>query len=77
MSFAPSPQQAAAIRAIAEWYRHGRWRQQVFRLFGFAGTGKSTITCHAIEALGLTPKGRGCHGNGACCLRLSPPRPPW
>ena len=37
--------------------------QQVFRLFGYAGTGKSTITRHAIEALGLetgrTPGGCG------------------
>ena len=64
MSFAPSPQQAAAICAATEWYRHGRRMQQVFRLFGFAGTGKSTITRHVIGALGLTPEGPGSPGIG-------------
>ena len=32
--------------------------QPVFRLFGYAGSGKSTITRHAIEALGLAPMSR-------------------
>jgi exodeoxyribonuclease-5 len=54
MSFTPSPQQAAAIRAIVDWYQHRTQYQQVFRLFGYAGSGKSTITAHAIEALGLS-----------------------
>ena len=58
MMFAPSPQQAAAIRAIVRWYRDPNRQQQVFRLFGFAGTGKTTITIHAIEALGLVPMNR-------------------
>jgi exodeoxyribonuclease V len=49
----PSPQQAAAIRAIVDWFRHRTRRQQVFRLFGFAGSGKSTILTHVIDALGL------------------------
>lgn len=53
MSFTPSPQQAAAIRAIADWFRNGTDIQQVFRLFGYAGSGKSTILTHAIAALGL------------------------
>ena len=30
----------------------------MFRLFGYAGSGKSTITRHAIEALGLAPMSR-------------------
>jgi exodeoxyribonuclease-5 len=58
MTFTPSPQQAAAIRAIVEWYRNPHRKQPVFRLFGYAGSGKSTITAHAIEALGLAPKSR-------------------
>jgi exodeoxyribonuclease-5 len=64
MSFAASQQQAAAIRAATDWYRQRRRKQQVFRLFGFAGTGKSTITRHVIEALGLTLKERNCCGVG-------------
>lgn len=57
-SVTPSPQQAAAIADILEWYRHRRGQQQVFRLFGYAGTGKSTITAAVIEALGLRPMTR-------------------
>ncbi|WP_149539282.1 ATP-dependent DNA helicase [Siccirubricoccus phaeus] len=64
MTVTPSPQQAAAIAAIVEWYRHGRGQQQVFRLFGFAGTGKSTITAAAIQALGLDPMARDGGGAG-------------
>ncbi|WP_191084759.1 ATP-dependent DNA helicase [Roseococcus microcysteis] len=58
MSITPSPQQAAAIAGIVDWYRTRRSQQQVFRLFGYAGTGKSTITAAAIEALGLDPMAR-------------------
>jgi exodeoxyribonuclease-5 len=53
MSFTPSPQQAAAITAIVQWFHNRRQMQQVFRLFGYAGTGKSTIVTHVITALGL------------------------
>ena len=58
MSFIPSPQQAAAIAAIEDWFRRGTRDQQVFRLFGYAGTGKTTITRHAIGELGLEPMDR-------------------
>jgi exodeoxyribonuclease-5 len=58
MSITPSPQQADAIAAIVEWYRHRLGQQQVFRLFGYAGVGKSTITAAAIAALGLDPMAR-------------------
>lgn len=40
-------QQSAARRAVAEWYQARRARpkgtSQIFRLFGFAGTGKTTL----------------------------------
>ena len=58
MTFTPSPQQADAIRAIVEWYRHDQGRQQVARVWGYAGTGKSTITRYVIEELGLAPMSR-------------------
>lgn len=58
MSFIPSPQQAAAIAAIEDWFRRRTREQQVFRLFGYAGTGKTTITRHAIGELGLEPMDR-------------------
>lgn len=58
MTFTPSPQQAAAIAKIVDWHQNPHCKQPVFRLFGYAGSGKSTITRHAIDALGLTPMSR-------------------
>lgn len=42
-----SPQQDAALNAVAGWLRHGS--PQVFRLFGYAGTGKTTLARHIAE----------------------------
>jgi exodeoxyribonuclease-5 len=53
MSFSPSPLQAKAIAAIKDWFTNRTAAQQVFRVFGYAGTGKTTITRHAIAELGL------------------------
>jgi exodeoxyribonuclease-5 len=36
-----SPQQEAALRAVSAWIKRGE--PQVFRLFGYAGTGKTTL----------------------------------
>ena len=46
--FTPSDLQAGAIRAIKRWFRNGTTQQQVFRVFGYAGVGKTSITRHAI-----------------------------
>lgn len=40
-----SPQQEKAIRAVRDWLRDPKARQ-VFRLFGFAGSGKTTLAKH-------------------------------
>ena len=45
-----SPDQESALCAVAEWYRSGA--EQVFRLFGYAGTGKSTLAKHLAETTG-------------------------
>lgn len=50
----PSEAQSRAIAAIKNWYLNLRHEQPVFRLFGYAGTGKTTITKYAIAELGLT-----------------------
>lgn len=42
-----SPQQDDALRAVAAWLKTGT--PQVFRLFGFAGTGKTTLARHLAE----------------------------
>ena len=58
-----TPKQHAAVMRIVQWFRHETKHQQVARLFGYAGSGKSTITRHIIEALGLSiAQGRGWGG---------------
>jgi len=37
-----SPQQSAAIKSVSEWQKDKK-SPQIFRLFGFAGTGKTTL----------------------------------
>ncbi len=54
-SFTPSDSQAAAIRDIKTWFETRAQDQQVFRLFGYAGSGKSTVLKFALEELGLSP----------------------
>lgn len=68
-----SPQQDAALRAVSDWLndKHG---PQVFRLFGYAGTGKSTLATYLAGNVhpvcfaaftgkaALVMKKRGCHG---------------
>jgi exodeoxyribonuclease V len=47
MSF--SAQQEAALKAVGAWLRRGE--PQVFRLFGYAGTGKTTLARHIAEGV--------------------------
>lgn len=46
-----SPQQTQALNKVADWYRNPT---DPFRLFGYAGTGKTTIAKAIVEHLGLT-----------------------
>jgi len=61
----PSDAQHRAIAAIKEWFANSAHQQQVFRLFGYAGTGKSTVLRFALEELGLEHQDRG-DGNDSC-----------
>jgi exodeoxyribonuclease-5 len=42
-----SPQQDDALQAVARWLKEGR--PQLFRLFGYAGTGKTTLARYFAE----------------------------
>src|SRR5690606_24647454 len=42
-----SPQQDAALKAVDRWLKEGR--KPIFRLFGYAGTGKTTLARHFAE----------------------------
>jgi exodeoxyribonuclease V len=44
-----SPQQDEALQAVGRWLKGGR--PQVFRLFGYAGTGKTTLARHFAEGV--------------------------
>jgi exodeoxyribonuclease-5 len=41
-----SPQQDAALKAVSKWLSTKPGRPQIFRLFGYAGTGKTTLARH-------------------------------
>ena len=42
-----SPQQDEALKAVARWLKAGK--PQIFRLFGYAGTGKTTLARYFAE----------------------------
>ena len=44
-----SPEQDAALRAVAQWLQAGD--RPIFRLFGYAGTGKTTLARHVAEGV--------------------------
>ena len=54
-TFIPSTAQAAAIAEVRNWFENRTDHQQVFRLFGYAGSGKSTVLKFALDDLGLSP----------------------
>jgi exodeoxyribonuclease-5 len=64
-SITPSDTQMRAIAAVKDWFQNRTHEQQVFRLFGFAGTGKSTVLKFALDELGLDPH-RSDRDGGAC-----------
>lgn len=70
-----SPQQDAALKAVDKWFYHESKKKQVFRVFGYAGTGKSTLARHFAENIkgdvlyaaftgkaALVMQRNGCHG---------------
>src|SRR6476660_8704400 len=49
-----SPQQDAALKAVAEWLKARPGRSQtplVFRMYGYAGTGKTTLARHIAQGV--------------------------
>ena len=47
-----SPQQDAALKAVADWFKTKPGsRAPIFRLFGYAGTGKTTLAKHIAEGV--------------------------
>jgi exodeoxyribonuclease V len=63
-----SPQQEATISKVAKWIKNPNG-QQVFRLFGYAGTGKTTIAKHLAEGVDGEVKFAAFTGKAALVLR--------
>jgi exodeoxyribonuclease V len=63
-----SPQQDAALKAVARWLEHGG--SKIFRLFGYAGTGKTTLARHFASGLDGTVLFAAYTGKAAHVLRL-------
>ena len=47
-----SPQQDSALKAVSQWLKSGT--NQIFRMFGYAGTGKSTLARQIAEDINGT-----------------------
>ena len=67
--FVPSAAQAAAIAEVRDWFENRTEDQQVFRLFGYAGSGKSTVLKFALDDLGLSPHRSAKDGSCELCVR--------
>ena len=50
-----SPEQVSALDNIARWLRQGSGVQPYFILGGYAGTGKTTLLSHFIDAMDQPP----------------------
>lgn len=70
-----SPQQDAALKAVDRWFFTESKKKQVFRIFGYAGTGKTTLATHFAQNVdglvmfaaftgkaALVMRRRGCEG---------------
>ena len=64
-----APQQQEAIRKVTEWFADADPGRQVFRLFGYAGTGKTTLARHIVDSLGIRALYAAFTGKAAYVLR--------
>lgn len=51
-----SPQQESALKQVSHWLKNGTKTQQVYRLFGTAGTGKTTLAIEIANSVQGTVK---------------------
>jgi exodeoxyribonuclease-5 len=64
-----TPQQDAALKAIANWWKTDRQRSSIFRLFGYAGTGKTTLAKHIAAGIDGKVLFAAFTGKAACVMR--------
>src|SRR5215468_11863024 len=66
-----TPHQDTALAAVSRWLkaRPGESAPQVFRLFGYAGTGKTTLAKHIAEDIDGKVLFAAFTGKAACVMR--------
>ncbi len=67
-----TPHQDAALKAVSDWLKSKPGRKgtpQIFRLFGYAGTGKTTLARHLAEGVDGTVKYAAFTGKAALVMR--------
>src|SRR6266446_1619841 len=64
-----SPQQDTALKAISIWWKTDRRRGSIFRLFGYAGTGKTTLAKHIATGVDGKVLFAAFTGKAACVMR--------
>ncbi|MGJ5206655.1 ATP-dependent DNA helicase [Bradyrhizobium sp. HKCCYLR20261] len=67
-----SPHQDSALKSVADWLKEKPGRNgtpQVFRLFGYAGTGKTTLARHIAEGVDGEVKFAAFTGKAALVMR--------
>ena len=65
-----SPQQEAALKSVSKWLQ-SPGRKQIFRLFGYAGTGKTTLARHLAEGVDGEVRFAAYTGKAASVLKAS------
>lgn len=68
VTFTPDAAQARAVADVARWYRDPN-SPQVYRLFGYAGSGKTTLAQHITRELGVPAKYAAYSGKAASVLQ--------
>jgi exodeoxyribonuclease-5 len=66
-----TPHQDAALQAVAAWFKEGPGKRapQLFRLFGYAGTGKTTLAKHIAAGVDGEVKFAAFTGKAALVMR--------
>src|SRR5215471_3282626 len=64
-----TPHQDAALTAASDWYKAERGNASIFRLFGYAGTGKTTLAKHIAEGVDGKVLFAAFTGKAACVMR--------
>jgi exodeoxyribonuclease V len=64
-----TPHQDAALTAASSWFKDARGKAAIFRLFGYAGTGKTTLAKHIAEGIDGKVLFAAFTGKAACVMR--------